>query len=165
MHKLIDRLMLAAVLAIGALALSRCANDELAATHKLVLQQQGQIEQMNQEIESLKASQRTSYSPGVATNTGGCDKAVGSAATQRGGEKFAAGEFGRALAYYQDAVTACPTDGKGELNVARAYEAMGDKNNAIKHYRKAADETGPVVTDAQDQARAALVRLQADRLP
>jgi tetratricopeptide (TPR) repeat protein len=165
MHKLTDRLMLAVVLAIGALGLSRCASDELASTNRLVQQQQGEIEQMSQEIETLKANQRPSYNPGVATNIGGCDKAVESAATQRGGEKFAAGEFGRALAYYQDAVAACPTDGKGELNVARAYEAMGDKINAIKQYRKAADETGPVVTDAQDQARAALVRLQADRLP
>lgn len=164
MRKLTKRLMLSAILAIVALGLSRCGDSELESNQKLVQQQQGEIEQMSQEIAALKANQSPSYSPGVATNAGGCDKAVAATATQRGGEKFAAGEFGRALAYYQDAVTACPTDGKGELNVARAYEAMGDKVSAIKHYRKAADEPGPIVTDAQDQARAALVRLQADRL-
>ena len=49
--------------------------------------------------------------------------------------------------------------------MARTYEALGNKVMAIKHYRKAADSNSPTVSDAQEQAKAALERLQASRLP
>ena len=86
-------------------------------------------------------------------------------ASQRGGQKFSAGDFNAALGYYQDALAACPNDDRAEVNVARSYEALGNKVSAIKYYRKAAETGGPTETDAEDEAKASLLRLQADQLP
>ncbi len=153
-------------LALGTFALvgSGCGSDEIAATNELVKQQQTQIEQQQQEIDALKANQ-ASYTPGVASASGGCDRGVEATATQRGGERFAAGDFSKALLYYNDAVTACPSDDRAEVNVGRTYEALGNYVAAIKHYRKAAVSNGPTVSDASDQAKAALARLQASQMP
>ena len=146
------------------LAGSGCGSDQNAATEDLVKQQQTQIEQMQQQIDALKSTQ-PSYTPGVASTSGGCDRGVEQTATKRGGERFAAGDFSKALLYYNDALTACPTDDRAEVNVARTYEALGNSAAAIKHYRKAAESNGPTVSDASEQARAALERMQASRLP
>jgi len=82
---------------------------------------------------------------------------------KRGGERFAAGDFNKAILYYNDALSACPNDDRAEVNVARTYEALGNNAAAIKHYRKAAESNGPTVSDASDQAKAALVRLQTSQ--
>jgi tetratricopeptide (TPR) repeat protein len=155
----------AVMFVLAALSVSGCGNDINEANQKLIAQQQASIEQMSQEIEAMKANQNKAYTPGLSSSHGGCDRAVQATATQRGGERFAAGEFGKALAYYQDAFTACPGDAKSEVNMARTYEAMGDKVSAIRLYRRAAEQSGPTVSDAQDQAKAALERLQASALP
>jgi len=154
------------VLAVATFAIigSGCGSDQNAATNELVKQQQTQIEQLQQQIDALKSNQ-TPYTPGVASRSGGCDRGVEQTATKRGGERFAAGDFNKALLYYNDAVTACPTDDRAEVNVARTYEALGNNAAAIKYYRKAAESNGPTVSDASDQARAALDRLQASQLP
>jgi tetratricopeptide (TPR) repeat protein len=83
------------------------------------------------------------------------------AATKRGGEHFAAGNFSLALGYYKDAVTACPTSAQAQLNVARAYEALGLRERAIEHYKLASESTAPADSQAATQARQALVRLGA----
>jgi tetratricopeptide (TPR) repeat protein len=155
-------------LALGMFALigSGCMGDQIDATNKLVQQQQEQLEHQQQELEALQASQNQNYTPGVATSSrGGCDKEVATTATHRGGDKFAAGDFNKALGYYQDALLACPTDERAEVNVARSYEALGNKVAAINLYRKVADTNSPTVSDAQDEAKAALLRLQATRMP
>jgi tetratricopeptide (TPR) repeat protein len=158
-----------AALALGGFALvtAGCMGDQIAATNQLVQQQQSQLEAQQQEIEALKANQNQAYTPGAASSSGrgGCDKGVETDASQHGGDRFAAGDFSKALEYYQDALSACPNDDKAEVNVARTYEALGNKVMAIKHYRKAADSNSPTVSDAQEQAKAALERLQASRLP
>jgi tetratricopeptide (TPR) repeat protein len=157
-----------AALALCGLALiaAGCGGDQIEATNKLVQQQQEQIEKQQQEIEAIKSSQNQTYTPGVATSArGGCDKQVEQVASQRGGDKFAAGDYAKALGYYQDAQTACPNDDRANVNVARTYEALGQNAQAIKYYRKAADTSGPTETDAEDEAKAALERLQASRLP
>ena len=64
-------------------------------------------------------------------------------ASHRGGDKFAAGDFNKALGYYQDALLACPNDDRAEVNVARSYEALGNKVAAINLYRKVADTQQP----------------------
>lgn len=164
--KLATRILLALALGIFALMGAGCMGDQIEATKQLVEQQQSQLEQQQQEIEALKANQNQGYAPGVAASSpGGCDKGVETAASQRGGDRFAASDFSKALEYYQDALSACPTDDRAEVNVARTYEALGNKVSAIKHYRKAADSNSPIVSDASEQARAALERLQASRLP
>ncbi len=160
------RILLALVLAVFALVGAGCMGDEIAATKLLVEQQQEQLEHQQQEIEALKANQSQGYAPGAAASSpGGCDKGVETAASQRGGDRFAAGDFSKALGYYQDALSACGTDARAEVNVARTYEALGNKVAAINHYRKAADNNSAVVSDATEEARAALERMQASRLP
>jgi tetratricopeptide (TPR) repeat protein len=155
-------------LALGSFALigAGCMGDQIDATRQLVQQQQEQLEQQQKEIEALKANQNASYTPGAsASSAGGCDKAVETVASQRGGDRFAAADFSKALGYYQDALAACPNDSRAEVNVARTDEALGNKVAAINHYRKAADTAGPTVTDASEEARTALERMQASRLP
>src|SRR5260221_14377833 len=119
---------------LGAIFLAGCGDSQTEANKQLVQQQQTQIEQMQQQIEALKAGQGAGYTPGVASNSSGCDKGVEATATQRGGERFAAGDFGKALGYYQDALTACPIDERAGVNGARAYEALGGNASAGKHY-------------------------------
>ncbi len=161
-----SRILFALALGAVALAGAGCMGDQIDATKKLVQQQQEQLEHQQQEIEALTANQNRSYTPGgAASAAGGCDKGVEAVANQRGGDRFAAGDFGKALGYYQDAVSACPTDARAEINVARTYEALGNQSAAINHYRKAADTKGPTVSDASEEARAALERMQASRLP
>jgi predicted Rossmann fold nucleotide-binding protein DprA/Smf involved in DNA uptake len=65
----------------------------------------------------------------------------------------------------QNALLACPNDEKAEVNVARSYEALGNKVAAINLYRKVADSNSATVSDAQEEAKAALLRLQAARMP
>lgn len=152
--------------ALATFLLTGCGGDQqLESNKQLVLQQQTQIEQMQQQIEALKNNQATGYTPGVSSNNSGCDRGVETTATQRGGERFAAGDFSRALGYYQDAVTACPSDDHAQLNVARTYEALGETQAAIKIYRRVAGENTTTVTTSQTQAQNALVRLQASQLP
>lgn len=159
------RILLGIALGFFTLIGAGCS-DQNADTQKLVQQQQDQLERQQQEIEAIKANQNQGYTPGVATSSrGGCDQAVESAASQRGGARFSAGDFSAALGYYQDALAACPNDDRAEVNVARSYEALGNKVAAVKYYRKAADHTGPTVSDASEEARAALERMQASRLP
>jgi tetratricopeptide (TPR) repeat protein len=141
-------------------------SDQIDATNKLVQQQQEQLEHQQQELEALQANQNQGYSPGVATPAhGGCDKQVETVASQHGGEKFAAGDFNKALGYYQDALLACPNDDRAEVNIARTYEALGNNASAINYYRRAADTNSATVSDAQEEAKAALLRLQATRMP
>jgi tetratricopeptide (TPR) repeat protein len=156
---------MAFVLSVFALVGSGCS-DQNDATNKLVQQQQEQLEHQQQELEQLQANQNQNYTPGVASSArGGCDKEVEMTATHRGGDKFAAGDFNKALGYYQDALLACPNDEKAEVNVARSYEALGNKVAAINLYRKVADSNSATVSDAQEEAKAALLRLQAARMP
>ena len=160
------RIRLALALGVFALIGAGCMGDQIDATKRLVQQQQEQLEHQQQEIEALKANQNQSYTPGVAASRpGGCDKGVETAASQRGGDRFAAGDFSKALGYYQDALSACPNDAMAEVNVGRTYEALGNKVAAINHYRMAADSNSPTVSDATEGARAALERMQASRLP
>jgi tetratricopeptide (TPR) repeat protein len=165
---LTSRTMVALAFAMLAFIGAGCMGDQIDATNKLVQQQQEQLEHQQQELEALQQNQNQGYTPGAVTSApGGCDKQVEGVATQRGGEKFAAGDFNKALGYYQDALLACPNDDRAEINVARTYEALGNKSSAINFYRKAADtdSTSATVSDAQEEAKAALLRLQAARMP
>jgi tetratricopeptide (TPR) repeat protein len=162
------RILAALALAAFALIAAGCS-DQNEATNKLVQQQQEQLEHQQQELEQLQANQNQGYTPGAATAPrGGCDKEVETTATHRGGDKFAAGDFNKALGYYQDALLSCPNDDRAQVNVARTYEALGNKVAAINLYRKVADTAdanSATVSDAQDEAKAALLRLQAARMP
>ena len=140
------------------LLLSGCGqsaiNDE---NRRLLEQQQAQLDQLKQQVAALQVQH--SYTS-VAPAPGGCDTSVMHEATRKGGERFAASDFPHALGYYQDAVTACPTSAQAQLNVARSYEAIGNRAQAVTHYRLAAQATGGGAdADAVRQAREAISRL------
>src|SRR5713101_5883755 len=126
-----NRILLALAVATFAIAGSGCGGDQNAATEELVKQQQTQIEQMQQQIDALKTNQ-TPYTPGVASTSGGCDRGVEQTATKRGGERFAAGDFNKAILYYNDALTASPSDDRAEVNAAGSDDARGNNAAAIK---------------------------------
>jgi tetratricopeptide (TPR) repeat protein len=137
-------------------ALGGCQQAAIDENKHLIEQQQTQIEQMQQQIATL-SSQRT-YST-TAPASGSCDTGVMAEASRRGGEKFAAGDLQKALGYYQDALTACPGNPRAELNVARTCEALGNRSEAIAHYRQASASADPAEHEAEEAARSALARL------
>jgi len=165
MNTVVQQVSFAAAIGLLGAGFSGCQSGAIAANNQVLQEQQAQIERMQRQIDSLQARERAGYAPGVAASGVGCDRGVQAIATQRGGDRFAAGDFARALGYYQDALAACPGDGQAELNVARTYEAVGDKQRAVEHYRVAANPSTGVIGPAQEQARDALQRLQASQLP
>lgn len=148
-----------------------CERAAIKANEEQVKAQQQQIEELQKEIAAIKAQRSYpsggtpagspgSY-PAVAPGTpGSCDRNVMRLATRRGGQAFSSGNMTRALDYYRDALTACPGDTEAALNLARTYEALGKREQAIVYYRQAATSTTGNPKDAKS-ARVALQRLGA----
>lgn len=147
---------------LGACTLAGCLdNSGLKANQQLLLRQQTELNQLKQQIGALHLK-HPAYST-AATPPGSCDRAIMRDATRKGGKRFAAGDFVKAIGYYQDAVTACPKSAKTQLDLAHSYEAIGDNTSAIQHYRLAAQASGADAdSSAVEQARQALARLGAD---
>jgi tetratricopeptide (TPR) repeat protein len=139
--------------------LAGCINDALSQANKQQLErQQAQLNQLKQEVADLQAQPPAYNHP--SSPPGSCDSNIMREATRKGGERFAASDFSGALSYYQDALTACPDNAQANLNLARAYEAVGDRSQAVAHYRSAARARGSGVdANAVHDARAALTRL------
>jgi tetratricopeptide (TPR) repeat protein len=148
---------LAIVMALGA---AGCLSDAIKENQRQLDQQKAELEQLKQQVAELKAAQQPSY-PTTASPPGSCDKAVMQVATKRGGERLAASEFTKALGYYQDAVAACPTSAQAQLNVARAYEALGNREQATTYYRRAIQSAPSQDAAVAEQARQALAGLAA----
>jgi tetratricopeptide (TPR) repeat protein len=151
---------LAIAIAVGA---AGCMSDAIKQNQQQLEQQKAELDQLKQQVADLKAAQQPSY-PTTPPSPGSCDKSVMQVATKHGGERFAASAFDKALGYYQDAITACPTSAQAQLNVARAYEALGDRGQAMDYYRRAI-QSAPSDHDADpavaQQAQQALARLAA----
>jgi tetratricopeptide (TPR) repeat protein len=140
------------------LLLSGCFGDQIKANQQQLDQQQTELDQLKQQLAAIQAQNQ---SPAYPTPANGCDDAVLHEASRKGGERFAASDFPHALAYYQDAVNACPHNGRAQLNLARAQEAIGERTPALEHYRLAAQASGADTdADTAAQARDALARLQ-----
>jgi Tfp pilus assembly protein PilF len=148
---------LAIAMAVGA---AGCLSGAIKENQRQLDQQKAELDQLKQQVADLKAAQQPSY-PTTAPPPGSCDKAVMQVATRHGGERLAAGEFTKALGYYQDAVTACPTSAQAQLNVARAYEALGDRDHAMDYYQRAIQSAPSEDAAVAEQARQALSRLAA----
>lgn len=161
-------------LAIFVMFAAGCNEAAIKANQQQVQMQQAQIDKMQKEISALKAAQpaptmapapATASSPTAASSgtKGACDQTVLRTATRRGGDSYSSGDLKRALGYYRDAVTACPGDPSAQLNLARTYEALGNRSQAIDHYRQAAAASGSGSKDqkAIEAARMALSRLTA----
>ncbi len=161
-------LWVAALAAIVAFA-GGCEQAELKANEEQVKAQQRQIDELQKQIAAMKAQQ--SYAapatagayPAAALGTpGSCDRNVMRLASRRGGKEFSSGNLTRALGYYRDALTACPGNARAALNVARTYEAIGNREQAIRYYRQVAASSGGNPKDVE-AARTALSRLSASR--
>lgn len=139
------------------LLLAGCFNDSLVKSNQEQLQQQqAELDQLKQQVARLE-TQRSTYNYSSQL-PGSCDSKIMLEATRKGGERFAAADFGGALSYYQDALTACPENAQANLNLARTYEALGDRAQAVSHYRAAA-AAGSANPETARDARAALARL------
>src|ERR1019366_3818630 len=137
-----------------------CLQGAIDANKKQLADQQAQLDQLKQQVSALQSG-RASYSM-AAPPPGTCDPAGMAAATRKGGERMAAGDTTKALGYYQDAVTACPSSAEAQLNLANTYESIGDRPEALQHYRTAAAATGPGAdAGAVQKAREALGRMGA----
>ena len=147
------------VATIPIVALAGCLQGAIDANKRQLEEQQTQLDLLKQQVAALQTAHSYSIAQPPA---GGCDKDVMAAAAHKGGERMAAGDTVKALGFYQDAVTACPTSAAAQLNLANTYESMGDRTEAVKHYRSAAEATGPEAdAAAANKAREALNRLGA----
>jgi tetratricopeptide (TPR) repeat protein len=135
-----------------------CLSDAVKENQRQLDQQKAELEQLKKQVADLQSAQQPSY-PTTAPPPGSCDKAVMQEATRRGGERLAASEFSKALGYYQDAVTACPASAQAQLNVAHAYEAMGERDQAVTYYKRAVRSAPSDDAAVAEQARQALARL------
>lgn len=138
-------------------SLGGCLGAEIEANARQLQAQQADLDRLKEEIAAIRHTQASYPS---AAPAGTCDTEVMRKATRRGGEAFAGGEFGRALGYYEDALTACPRSAEAELNVARAHEALGERQAAIGHYAAAENAAGASDASVAKQARDALERLR-----
>lgn len=157
------RVFSALALLIAPALFGGCLDQQISENQRQLQQQRAELDQLKREVAALQARQAQAGYPTTPPPPGSCDKDVMRAATDRGDAQFAAGNFSRALGYYQDAVTACPKDARAQLNVARAYEKLGNREQAIDYYRRASQADSPDESDATEQAKAALIRLGAAR--
>jgi tetratricopeptide (TPR) repeat protein len=143
----------------AALLFCACSNDALLKANQQQLeQQQTELNQLKQEVSTLQTQRPANNYPTLPP--GSCDPNIMREATRKGGERFAASDFSGALSYYEDALSACPNNSRANLNLARAYEALGERAQAVQHYRLAANATGSDADAAAVRdARAALTRL------
>jgi len=136
-----------------------CQNAAIENNRRQVEQNQALIQQSQRQIAALQAQQQSIPPPAPSKNSK-CDKDVEATATHRGGDALASGDMTKALGYYQDALTACPSSSKADVNLAHLYETLDNRESAIRYYRAAASTTDSDGSHAKD-AQAALARLGA----
>jgi tetratricopeptide (TPR) repeat protein len=113
-----------------------CDESAILDNNRQLAAQQTQLDQLKQQVAALQAQRADGAT--AASAPGACDTAVMREATRKGGARFAAGDFTHALGYYQDAVSACGANPRAQLNLARTFEAVGDRPQATAHYQLAA---------------------------
>ncbi|MGH7841632.1 MAG: hypothetical protein ACREQT_08900, partial [Candidatus Binataceae bacterium] len=83
----------------GAVGLAGCLGAQIKANQDQLEQQQTQLDQLKQQVAALQTQRAASSGTYPAATA--CDEAVMREASRKGGERFAAGDFAHALAYYQ----------------------------------------------------------------
>jgi tetratricopeptide (TPR) repeat protein len=152
------RRMLHAVVFLLPLTLTLgCGNAAIEANRHQLEQNQSLIEKQQRDLAMLQA-QQNSGPPPVPGKSGTCDKTVEATATKRGGDAYTSGDMSKALGYYQDALTACPNSSKADMNLARVYETLDNRDAALRYYRAAANTKDSDGASA-GPAQAALTRL------
>ncbi len=156
--KPVGQFALASILLVILALACGCANDAIKANEQAVQRNQVLLEQTQLDIARLKSQE--GYTPPASTpgKPAACDRGVEATATRRAGDAYAAGDTAKALGYYQDALTACPTSSKAALNLARTNESMNNREAAIRFYRQAAASSDADARSIQD-AQAALSRM------
>lgn len=139
-----------------------CASSQLNEMRQQVEQQKAQIERQQRELEEMRAQQQQQTINTTLPPPGSCDDAVMRKALAHGDDQYAAGNYEVALGYYQDAAKACPHSAQPELSLARVYETMGKRREAMDHYQRALN-AAEANSAAADQARQGVSRLNADR--
>jgi tetratricopeptide (TPR) repeat protein len=155
--------LVASIVLALALIFGGCLREQIEANQRQLDQQKEDLARLQREVDEMRRNPPPLNYAATPVPPGGCDTDVAREATRRGGESFAAADFTRALGYYQDAVTACPKNPEGELNVARTYEALNDRSRAAAHYQRAIGVAGADQGEPARQARAALARLSASK--
>ncbi len=117
-----------------AVAAAGCGGAQLQEMQNQVNAQQAQIEKQAREIAELNAQQNVATTP---PPPGNCDDDVMHKALAHGDDQYAQGKYNLALGYYQDAGVACPGNPQVETSLGRAYEKLGDAQEAARHYQKA----------------------------
>jgi tetratricopeptide (TPR) repeat protein len=135
-----------------------CMAPELKQMQQQVDQQQAQIQRQQRELDELRAQQQQQAANATLPAPGSCDPAVMNDALRLGDAQYARGNYQLALGYYQDAAKACAGKTQVELNLARDYEALGQRNEALSHYQLALDGAA-AHSAAADQAREGMARL------
>jgi tetratricopeptide (TPR) repeat protein len=152
------RLMTLAMLA--AIVLAGCMQSQIDANNRQLAQQEAELDQLKQQVQALQNQGAQSSYATAPPSPNACDATVMREATRKGGERMAAGDPVKAIGYYQDAVTACPSSAEAQLNLAHADELIGDRAGALEHYRLAAASTGANADPAAIQkAQDAITRL------
>lgn len=146
------------MISIPVVLTSGCANDAVEANKRQVQQNQALIEQSQQKIAMLQAQQNSPPPPATPGMPGACDKKVEATATRSAGDAYTSGDMTKALGYYRDAVTACPSSSKANVNLARTYETLDNRDSAIRYYRAAAASSDSDTASA-GAAKSALSRL------
>jgi tetratricopeptide (TPR) repeat protein len=128
-------IMVASVIGCAVVA-AGCGGAQLQEMQNQVNTQQAQIEKQAREIAEMRAQQNvvTTLPP-----PGSCDDDVMHKALAHGDDQYAQGKYNLALGYYQDAAVACPGNPQVETSLARAYEKLGDSQEAARHYQNARD--------------------------
>lgn len=118
-------------------AVAGCGGGQLQQMQAQVQAQQAQIEKQAHEIAEMQAQQSQQNVATTLPPPGSCDDAVMHKALAHGDEQYAQSKYNLALGYYQDAAVACPGNSQVETSLARAYEKLGDSQEAASHYQKA----------------------------
>jgi tetratricopeptide (TPR) repeat protein len=142
----------------AALLASGCVGAQLAEMQRQVNQQQAQIQRQQRELDELRAQQQQQAVNTTLPPPGSCDPSVMQEAQRMGDAQYSGGNYQLALGYYQDAAKACPGKTEVELSLARVYEALGNRDEAVRHYQLALN-AGEAHSLAADQARQGMARL------
>ena len=117
---------------LAAIVLAGCMQSQIDANNRQLAQQEAQLDQLKQQVEVLQNQGAQSSYNTSPPSPNACDSAVMREAARKGGERMTAGDPVKAVGYYQDAVTACPSSAEAQLNLAHADELIGDRAGALE---------------------------------
>ncbi len=144
-------------LAMPALIAAGCSVPPVDETALYDQRQQAQMVQMLRSVQQMEAAAPTDYRAQAGNSV--CNQQASQEALRQGNESFARADYRSAIPYYENAMMACPRDGETALRLARAFEALKEKDQAIIYYERAAASTNDRNSPVRQAALKALDRL------